>query len=113
MRPPYVRPAYLQPAAAAANPAPAASPAADPAPAASSAEAPKAGPATELQNRGAANAGTEDLVATECAGLLKLAASLKAEVDKTTKDELSISVVRDAGQIEQMARKMREDTEPR
>jgi len=118
VRPPYVRPGYAQPAPAAVNPAPAAArPAAvevpataDPASAASGAEAPKAGPAPEPENRGAANAEAEDTVSAECAGLLKLAASLKTEVDKTTKDELSISVVRDAGQIELMARKMREDT---
>ena len=134
VRPPYVRPASLQPAAAGANPAPtAANPvpatagpvgpasaqadggpaAADPSPAAPGAEAPKAGPVPEPESRGAANAGAEDLVSAECADLLKLASSLKAEVDKTTKDELSVSVVRDAGQIEQMARKMREDTDPR
>ncbi len=47
-------------------------------------------------------------VAAQCADLLKLATDLKTEVDKTTKDELSVSVVRDAGQIEELAKKMRE-----
>jgi hypothetical protein len=44
----------------------------------------------------------------ECADLLKLATDLKVAVDKTTKDELSLSVVRKAGQIEQMAHKLRD-----
>lgn len=47
-------------------------------------------------------------VALQCSDLLKLATSLKTEVAKSNKDQLSIPVVRDAGQIEQMARKMRE-----
>jgi hypothetical protein len=47
-------------------------------------------------------------VAGDCAALLKLATDLKAEVDKTTKDELSVTVVRKAGEIEQLARKVRD-----
>lgn len=47
-------------------------------------------------------------IAAQCVDLLKLAATLKAEVDKSTKDVLSIPVVRDAGEIEQLAKKMRE-----
>lgn len=46
-------------------------------------------------------------VAVQSANLLKLAYNLKAEVDKTTKDTLSVTVVREAGEIEQLARKMR------
>jgi hypothetical protein len=49
-------------------------------------------------------------VANECANLLKMATDLKAEVNKTTKDELSINVVRKADEIEQLARKVRGDT---
>jgi hypothetical protein len=49
-------------------------------------------------------------LADECADLLKMATALKAEVDKSTKDELSVSVVRKAGEIEQMARKVRGET---
>ena len=49
-------------------------------------------------------------VATECADLLKMATDLKAEVDKTTKDELSVTVVRKASEIEQFAHKVRSDT---
>ncbi len=46
-------------------------------------------------------------VAQECADLLKLATDLKAQVDKTRKDELSVTVVRKAAELEQMAHKVR------
>lgn len=46
-------------------------------------------------------------IADESASLLILANSLKAEVDKTTKDTLSVTVVREAGEIERLAHKMR------
>jgi len=46
-------------------------------------------------------------IANECADLLKMATDLKAEVDKTTKDTLSVGVVRKAGEIEQLAHKVR------
>jgi hypothetical protein len=46
-------------------------------------------------------------VAVQSANLLKAVYTLKLEVDKTTKDTLSVSVVRKAAEIEQMARKMR------
>jgi len=46
-------------------------------------------------------------VASECADLLKMATDLKSAVDKTTKDTLSITVVRKAGAIEQLAHKVR------
>ena len=49
-------------------------------------------------------------VAAECADLLKLATDLKAQVDKTGKDELSVTVVRKASELEQMARKVRNGT---
>lgn len=52
------------------------------------------------------------LVNWECADLLKMANDLKAVVDKTNKDELSIAVVRKAGEIEQMAHKLRDDMRP-
>ncbi|HUA92231.1 MAG TPA: hypothetical protein VL991_06670 [Terracidiphilus sp.] len=48
-------------------------------------------------------------VVTQCASLLKMATDLKTEVDKTTKDELSLAVVRKAGELEQFARKVRVD----
>lgn len=46
-------------------------------------------------------------IADESASLLSLANSLKAEVDKTTKDTLSVTVVRKADEIEHLAHKMR------
>ena len=45
--------------------------------------------------------------ARECADLLKMATDLKAAVDKTTQDTLSVTVVRKANQIEEFARKVR------
>ncbi len=46
-------------------------------------------------------------VADASANLLELASSLKKEVDKTSADTLSVAVVRKAGEIEQLARKLR------
>jgi hypothetical protein len=46
-------------------------------------------------------------IAAESADLLKLANSLKAEVDKTTPDTLSVTVVRQAAAIEKLAHQMR------
>ena len=46
-------------------------------------------------------------IEAESANLLKMATALKAEVDKTTKDTLSVTVVRKAGEIEQLAHKVR------
>ena len=43
----------------------------------------------------------------DSADLLKLATSLKAEVDKSTPDQLSLAVIRQADEIEKLARKMR------
>ena len=45
--------------------------------------------------------------AREAADLLKMATDLKAAVDKSTKDELSLAVVRKASEIEQLAHKVR------
>jgi len=79
-----------------------------PAQAAASAPSPGSGDGAVPQ------AGTQDerkkQLADECADLLKMAAALKAEVDKSTKDELSVGVVRKAGELEQMARKLRGET---
>jgi hypothetical protein len=46
-------------------------------------------------------------IAEETANLLKLANDLKAEVDKTTPDTMSVSVIRHAEEIEKLAHKMR------
>jgi hypothetical protein len=43
----------------------------------------------------------------DSANLFKLANSLKAEVDKTTADTLSVSVIRQADEIAKLAKKMR------
>jgi len=55
----------------------------------------------------AASDANEPQVARECADLLKMAADLKAAVEKTNKDTLSVTVVRKADEIEQYARKVR------
>jgi len=49
-------------------------------------------------------------IADECAQLLKMATALKTEVDKSTKDTLSVTVVRKANEIEQLAHKVRSGT---
>ena len=49
-------------------------------------------------------------IASETADLLKMATALKTEVDKTTKDTLSVTVVRKANEIEQLAHKARTGT---
>jgi cytoskeletal protein RodZ len=49
-------------------------------------------------------------VSQECADLLKLATDLKAQVDKARKDELSVTVVRKAAELEQMAHKIKSGT---
>jgi len=46
-------------------------------------------------------------IAGECADLLKMAAALKTEVDKSTKDTLSVTVVRKANEIEQFAHRLK------
>ncbi|MGD0729728.1 MAG: hypothetical protein ABR956_00585 [Terracidiphilus sp.] len=63
---------------------------------------------TVQQSADAVTAGPEKQAAEESARLLKLAADLKAEVDKTTKDTLSLTVIRKADEIERLARSVRE-----
>lgn len=46
-------------------------------------------------------------VAKQCADLLKMATELKSAVDKTSAGTLSVTVVRKAGEIEQLAHKVR------
>lgn len=48
----------------------------------------------------------------QCANLLKMADDLKTEVDKTNKDVLSVSVVRTADAIEQLARRVKDEMRP-
>jgi hypothetical protein len=47
-------------------------------------------------------------ISDESTQLLALAVALKAEVDKTTKDTLSLSVIRKADEIERMAKTVKE-----
>jgi hypothetical protein len=56
----------------------------------------------------AANADRKKQLTDDSAHLLKLANELKAEVDKTDKDTLSISVIRKADEIERLAHMVKE-----
>lgn len=55
-----------------------------------------------------ANAERKKIIADESALLLKLATDLKTEVDKTSKDTLSLAVIRKAEGIEKLARDVKE-----
>jgi len=63
---------------------------------------------TKQQNFEAANTERKRQIAEDSAKLLKLATDLKAEVDKTTKDTLSLSVIRKAEEIEKLAHDVKE-----
>ncbi len=56
----------------------------------------------------AVNAERKKQMADDSEKLLKLATDLKAEVDKTSKDTLSLSVIRKAEEIEKLAHSVRE-----
>jgi hypothetical protein len=86
------------------------SPPSQPAANSSSAAGPQASPPEQQpkqESKPDAAAQQKKQIADDCANLFKLAGSLKAEVDKTTQNELSVTVVRKAGEIEQLAHKMR------
>jgi hypothetical protein len=71
--------------------------------------APLAVPAQSgTQNFDAINAERKKEIASDSARLLKLATDLKAEVDKTDKDTLSISVIRKADKIEKLAHSVKD-----
>lgn len=55
----------------------------------------------------ASGAGRKKIVADEGAELLKLATDLKTEMDKTSKDTLSVGVIRKAEAIEKLAHDVR------
>jgi hypothetical protein len=74
---------------------------------AASAPAPAAGQQEKPPIGNTADEAQKRQIASECADLLKMATDLKSEVDKTTKDTLSLTVVRKAGAIEQLAHKVR------
>jgi hypothetical protein len=61
------------------------------------------------QNPQAANIDRKRQITDDSARLLKLASDLKAEVDKTSKDTLSLGVIRKAEEIEKLAHNVREE----
>jgi hypothetical protein len=64
--------------------------------------------AAKQQSFAAANAERKRQIAEDSAKLLKLATDLKGEVDKTTKDTLSLNVIRKADEIEKLAHSVKE-----
>ena len=64
------------------------------------------------QSYAAANAERRKQIADDSAKLLKLATDLKAEVDKTSKDTLSVNVIRKADEIEKLAHSVKEKMKP-
>jgi len=63
---------------------------------------------SKQQDYAAANAERKKQIAEDSARLLKLATDLKSEVDKTTKDTLSLGVIRKADEIEKLAHSVKE-----
>jgi hypothetical protein len=66
------------------------------------------GQQADKQSFEAANAERKKQINSESAKLLKLATELKAEVDKTDKDTLSVGVIRKAEEIEKLAHSVKE-----
>ncbi|MGA9585323.1 MAG: hypothetical protein WBQ95_08355 [Terracidiphilus sp.] len=62
----------------------------------------------KLQKVSQAEADRKKQISDESTQLLAMAVALKAEVDKTTKDTLSLSVIRKADEIERMAKTVKE-----
>jgi len=56
----------------------------------------------------AANVDRKRQIADDSARLLKMASDLKAEVDKTSKDTLSLGVIRKAEEIEKLAHSVKD-----
>lgn len=63
---------------------------------------------TKKANFDAANTERKRQIADDSARLLKLASDLKSEVDKTSKDTLSLGVIRKAEEIEKLAHAVKE-----
>ena len=63
---------------------------------------------TAKKDYAAANVERKKQIADDSAKLLKLATDLKAQVDKTTKDTLSLDVIRKADEIEKLAHNVKE-----
>jgi hypothetical protein len=70
---------------------------------------PDAAPPESLAQRraGAAMQERKNQLAVDTAKLLQLANELKAEMDKSSKDTLSLSVIKKADEVEKLARKVR------
>jgi len=66
------------------------------------------GKQSKQQNAAAADNERKRQISDESTQLLALAVALKAEVDKTNKDVLSLNVIRKADQIEKMAHTVKE-----
>ena len=60
------------------------------------------------QKGAAADSERKKLIADQSAQLLQMALALKAEVDKTTKDTLSLNVIKKADEIEKLAKSVKE-----
>jgi len=65
-------------------------------------------PAQDIRNFGLAGNEKRRQLADEGAWLLFLATNLKAEVDKTTRDTLSLTVIQKASEIERLAHYVKE-----
>lgn len=63
---------------------------------------------TAEQKAATADSARKKQIASESTELLAMAVALKAEVDKTNKDVLSMTVIRKADEIEKMARMVKE-----
>jgi hypothetical protein len=63
---------------------------------------------SKLQKAEAADSARKRQISDESTQLLAMALSLKAEVDKTNKDTLSLNVIRKADEIERMAKTVKE-----
>jgi hypothetical protein len=63
---------------------------------------------TKQTDYAAANVERKKQISDDSAQLLKLATELKTEVDKTTKDTLSLGVIRKADEIERLAHSVKE-----
>ena len=82
-------------------------PAADAAIAAATTQAADAKDNNPQKDSGGENARKKQ-IADESAELLTMALALKAEVDKTSKDTLSLNVIKKADQIEKLAKQVKE-----
>jgi hypothetical protein len=100
---PGARTTFAQSTEPQAAPPPATSDAA----AGATAQAPSQDQAAKAQVSDASTNPPKKHIALDSANLLKMANDLKANMDKTTPDTLSVAVIRQAEEIEKLAHKMR------